>query len=181
MPLDFFTFGSGIVSANPVRFPFAALRALACAAALLFGTVPAWASCPEPRLTPPEQVVLKADTALIVVHATSAHDARQRQQTRVDEAVRFAKGRGIPVVYLVDETPIEHYFMEDRAPDHWVRSQGGELLKVTPRHVPATLSAVTSSCASAMPPTRSSTSGRSARPASTGSPTGWTASIPMAK
>lgn len=136
MPLDFLTFGSGIVSANPVRFPFAALRALACVAALLFGTVPAWASCPEPRLTPPEQVVLKGDTALIVVHATSAHDARYASKRGVDEAVRFAKGRGIPVVYLVDETPIEHYFMEDCAPDHWVRSQGGELsFKVTPRHV----------------------------------------------
>ena len=102
----------------------------------LLSSLTAWASCPPPKLTPPEQVKLKGDAVMIVVHSSSTYDARISTKRGLDEAVRFAKDREIPVIYLVDDTPIEHYFMADCRPDYWVHSQGGEIsFAVTPPHV----------------------------------------------
>jgi hypothetical protein len=73
---------------------------------------------------------------MIVTHATSSHDARFSTKRGVDEAVRFAKFHGIPVVYLQDDSPPQYYFMEDCQPDYWVYSEGGELgFEVAPSHV----------------------------------------------
>jgi len=64
---------------------------------------------------------------MFVVHPTSTHDARFSAKRGIDEAVRFAKGRKIPVIYLQDDTPAQFYFTEDCNPDYWVFSQGGEI------------------------------------------------------
>lgn len=73
---------------------------------------------------------------MIVVHATSTHDARFSTKRGVDEAVRFAKSKRIPVVYLQDDTPEQFYFMEDCNPDYWAFSQGGEIsFDVAPSHL----------------------------------------------
>ncbi len=64
---------------------------------------------------------------MIVTHATSAHDARFSAKRGIDEAVRFAREKRIPVVYLQDDSPLQYYYMEDCTPDHWVASQGGEV------------------------------------------------------
>lgn len=64
---------------------------------------------------------------MIVVHQTSYHDARFSTKRGIDEAVRFAKERKIPLIYLQDETPDEYYFMEDCSPDYWAFSEGGEV------------------------------------------------------
>ena len=73
---------------------------------------------------------------MIVVHQSSTYDARFATKRGVDEAVRFAKSRKIPVIYLQDDTPDEFYFMEDCHPDHWVFSQGGEIsFELTASHV----------------------------------------------
>lgn len=96
----------------------------------------ALAACPPHALTPPDQVRLNSDAVLIVTHATSFHDARLASKRGVDEAVSFAKSKGIPVVYLQDETPQKFYFVEDCQPDYWVHSEGGEFgFPVTPAHV----------------------------------------------
>lgn len=92
----------------------------------LLGTKIAQATCPEHSFTPPEKVRFTADSALIVTHATSQHDARFSTKRGVDEAVRFAREHAIPVVYLQDDSPPQYYFMEDCAPDYWVASEGGE-------------------------------------------------------
>jgi len=63
---------------------------------------------------------------LIVTHASSSYDARFSSKRGVDEAVRFARDRGMPVIFLQDDTPERFYFMEDCAPDYKVYSEGGE-------------------------------------------------------
>ncbi|MEO8487239.1 MAG: hypothetical protein ABI585_12985 [Betaproteobacteria bacterium] len=93
-------------------------------------------SCPPHAFTEPADVRLRGDAVLIVTHATSTYDARLVTKRGVDEAVRFAKSRGIPVVYLQDDSPPEHYFAADCEPDYWVRSQDGEIaFDVPPAHV----------------------------------------------
>jgi len=94
------------------------------------------AACPPHGFTPPAQVKLAGDAVLIVTHATSTYDARLATKRGVDEAVRFAKRRGIPVVYLQDDSAAEYYFADDCEPDYRVRSQDGELgFDVPPAHV----------------------------------------------
>ncbi len=96
---------------------------------LLLALLPglAWATCPPRPFTDPAAVRLGGDAVMIVTHATSTHDARFATKRGVDEAVRFARSRGIPVVYLQDDTPAQFYFMEDCAPDYQVFSAGGEV------------------------------------------------------
>lgn len=94
------------------------------------------AACPPHSFTDPSQVKLPGDSVMIVVHATSTHDARFSTKRGVDEAVRFARERRIPVIYLQDDSPEQFYFMEDCNPDYWVFSQGGEIrFEVPPTHV----------------------------------------------
>lgn len=103
---------------------------------LLLLAPPSWAACRNHGVTPPAQVRIADDSVMIVVHQSSTYDARFATKRGVDEAVRFAKSRKIPVIYLQDDTPDEFYFMEDCHPDHWVFSQGGEIsFELTASHV----------------------------------------------
>lgn len=96
----------------------------------------AGASCANHPFTPPARIALKGDSVLIVTHASAFFDARYASKRGIDEAVEFAKARGIPVVYLHDDGPNQLYFMEDCQPDYWVYSEGGELsFDVRPSHV----------------------------------------------
>lgn len=95
-----------------------------------------WSACRQHELTKPEQVKLNGDSVMIVVHQSATYDARFSTKRGVDEAVKFAKGRKIPVIYLQDETPDEFYFMADCHPDYWVFSAGGEIsFDVAPTHL----------------------------------------------
>lgn len=95
-----------------------------------------WSACRQHDVTKPSDVKIKGDSVMIVVHQSSTYDARFSTKRGVDEAVRFAKDRKIPVIYLQDDTPDEFYFMEDCHPDYWVFSAGGEVsFDVTPSHV----------------------------------------------
>ena len=103
---------------------------------LVLYACPGQAACPPHELTPPARVKLAGNSVMIVVHATSTHDARFSSKRGVDEAVRFAKERRIPVIYLQDDSAEQFYFMEDCAPDYWVFSQGGEVsFEVAPSHL----------------------------------------------
>ncbi|MBE0619381.1 MAG: hypothetical protein IH605_02195 [Burkholderiales bacterium] len=110
-------------------------------AALLFALLatycsPVWSACPPHKLAEPTQVKLRGDSVLIVVHGTSMFDARFSAKRGIDEAVRFAKGKRIPVIYLQDDSPEQFYFMEDCNPDYWVFSAEGEIaFDVPPSHV----------------------------------------------
>lgn len=96
----------------------------------------AQAACPAPRFTAPEAVRLHGDAALLVVHASAAYDARVASKRGIDEAVRFARHRGLPVIYLHDDGPPADYFTADCDPDYTVRSNGGELgFDLTPSHI----------------------------------------------
>ncbi|MCX8017986.1 MAG: hypothetical protein N2690_08840, partial [Rhodocyclaceae bacterium] len=85
---------------------------------LLVFAASAWADCRDHRLTPPEHVRLSGAAVMIVVHQSATYDARYSTKRGIDLAVRFAKQRGIPVIYLQDDTPEEYYFMADCQPDH---------------------------------------------------------------
>ena len=113
-----------------------ALARILVAGALVGWTINGRAACPPHEFTAPEQVKPAGESLLIVTHATSFHDARFSTKRGVDEAVRFARERRIPVIYLQDDSPAEFYFMGDCNPDYWVYSQGGELkFEVTASHV----------------------------------------------
>lgn len=88
---------------------------------------PAAASCHDAPFAPPAGVRLDGDAALIVVHASATYDARLASKYGVDEAVRFARERNIPVVYLQDESPPDKYFASDCRPDYRIYSAGGEI------------------------------------------------------
>lgn len=96
-------------------------------AGLIAASPAALAACPPHAFTDPAHIRIKGDTLMIVTHATATHDARYATKRGVDEAVRFAKGQHIPVIYLQDDTPERFYFMEDCNPDYWAASQGGEV------------------------------------------------------
>jgi hypothetical protein len=110
-------------------------RALAFLLVLLYSGL-GRAVCPPHDFTDPARIRIQGDAVMIVVHATSTHDARYSAKRGVDEAVRFAKSRKIPVIYLQDDTPGQYYYMADCQPDHWVSSQGGEIgFDVPPSHL----------------------------------------------
>jgi hypothetical protein len=88
---------------------------------------PALAGCPRHGFSDPSRMRLGGDTLLIVTHASTNFDARASTKRGLDDAVRFAKERKVPVVYLQDDSPEHLYFMDDCSPDHWVSSQDGEV------------------------------------------------------
>jgi hypothetical protein len=94
---------------------------------ILLGSTHAIAGCPAPKLTPPESVKINSSSVLIITHATAYYDLRYSIKHGVDSAVKWAKEKNIPVVYLVDDSPIQLYEMEDCQPDYWVRSLDGEV------------------------------------------------------
>jgi hypothetical protein len=87
-------------------------------------SLPALAACPSHAFTDPANVRLAGSSVMIVTHASSNDDGRIATKLGVDEAIRFAKERRIPVVYLQDDRPEDAYFMEDCNPDYWVFSTG---------------------------------------------------------
>ena len=106
------------------------------ALALTFFSGMAFASCPEYKITKPENVQLDSDSVLIVTHASANFDSRFSSKRGLDEATTFAKKNGIPIVYLHDDGPNRDYFMDECNPKYWVYSEGGELsFEVTPSHV----------------------------------------------
>lgn len=104
-------------------------RSLLAALALLafFAQSPAQAGCSEPRLSNTDGLVIRAPEVLLVTHPSKAFDPRLSSKRGIDEAVRFAKARGMPVLYLKDESPARDYFVDDCEPSHWLPSQDGEL------------------------------------------------------
>jgi hypothetical protein len=95
-----------------------------------------WAACRNHDIADPADVQLGNDSVMIVVHQSSTYDARYSTKRGIDEAVRYAKRNHVPLVYLMDDTPDEYYFMADCEPDYWVHSQAGEIgFDVTPTHV----------------------------------------------
>ena len=94
------------------------------------------ATCQKPVFVDPAQVNPTSDTILIVTHASGTYDTRLSSKRGVDEAISFAKRKGIPVIYLQDKTPEAEYFMTDCRPDYRVFSQDGELpFEVKASHV----------------------------------------------
>jgi len=85
------------------------------------------AACLQPQFNDPSQVKLTSDAVLLVTHASSTYDTRLSSKRGVDKAVSFAKSKGIPVIYLQDNTPAEKYFTADCSPDYRVFSRDGEL------------------------------------------------------
>jgi hypothetical protein len=99
------------------------------ALALLVASPFAVASCPNPAFTDPSRVGPAGDSVMIVTHPTAKYDGRLASRHGVDEAIRFAKLRRIPLIFLADNgvASAEHYFVSDCSPDYWVYSEDGEV------------------------------------------------------
>lgn len=95
--------------------------------ALIFGAELSFGACAAPKVTHPDSVKINGDSALIITHATAYYDLRYSIKYGVDAAVKWAKEKHIPVIYLIDDSPIQLYEMEDCQPDYWVRSVDGEI------------------------------------------------------
>src|SRR5690349_20756175 len=98
---------------------------------LILAIVPhfAVAACLKPSFTDPSQVNLAGDALMIVTHASSGYDPRLASKPGVEDAIRFARGKRIPLVYLADNNAgsAEHYFTDNCHPDYWVFSAEGEI------------------------------------------------------
>ena len=94
---------------------------------LLLLSQTALAACPRPPFTPPAQVSLNSDAVLLVTHASATYDTRMSSKLGVDRAIRAARQKGIPVVYLEDRTPETQYYTADCSPDYRVFSRDGEV------------------------------------------------------
>ena len=108
-------------------FAFLKRCRLVLALLLSIGAGSSFAACQQPVLTPPEALRISGSGALIVTHASALYDPRYAIKHGLDVAVKWAKEHRIPVVYLVDDSPIQYYEMEDCSPDYWVRSIDGEV------------------------------------------------------
>lgn len=94
------------------------------------------ASCQTRQFTDPANISLNSDSVLIVTHASATYDSRFSSKRGVDEATSFARMKGIPIVYLQDNTAEQDYFMADCHPDYRVFSENGELpFEVKASHV----------------------------------------------
>jgi hypothetical protein len=85
------------------------------------------AACGPYKRSSPAEVRINADAMLVVTHASARYDARLSTKRGVDSAVRFAKSKGLPVLYLEDGSPAEFQLPDDCNPDHWLHSEEGEL------------------------------------------------------
>lgn len=85
------------------------------------------AACGPYKRSSPAEVRINADAMLVVTHASARYDARLSTKRGVDSAVKFAKSKGLPVLYLEDGSPAEFQLPDDCNPDHWLHSEEGEL------------------------------------------------------
>lgn len=112
------------------------LRMLAALLAQCVVASVATAACPPPALSDPTTLDVTHEQVLIVTHASSVFDPRFTTKYGVDSAVRYAKHQGIPIVYLIDDSPLHTYMMEDCSPSHWVQSADGDIVfQIKARHV----------------------------------------------
>lgn len=102
------------------------MKLLVVLALVLFSQA-ALANCQRPPFTSPSQVMLNGDAVMLVTHASATYDTRLASKLGVDRAIRAARQKGIPVVYLEDRTPEEGYFAADCSPDYRVFSRDGEV------------------------------------------------------
>lgn len=93
-------------------------------------------NCPPRPFDAPASVKFKSNAAMIVTHPSVAFDGRMATKVGMDAAVKMAKEKKIPVVYLQDDGPFSEYFFDDCSPDYWVYSAGGEIsFEFTPAHL----------------------------------------------
>ena len=113
------------------------MRDILLAGFLLVIASSAAASCTEYAFTDPGRIPF-GDSLMIVTHPTARYDPRLASKHGVDEALRFARARRIPVVYLADRgnAAASQYFIDDCTPDFWVYSEDGEItFEVRATHV----------------------------------------------
>lgn len=105
------------------------MRVFALAVLLLVCSSVAAASCSQHTFTDPSRVTFTGESLMIVTHPTAKYDPRLASKRGVEEAVRFARSKRIPVVYLADrgDASADQYFIDDCSPDYWAYSEDGEI------------------------------------------------------
>lgn len=87
----------------------------------------AHAYCPPRALASADDIQLEHDAVLIVTHANAKYDARLATKFGGDQATGFARARGIPMVYLLDDAVEANYFTGECTPEYRLYSASGEL------------------------------------------------------
>ncbi|MCM2278731.1 MAG: hypothetical protein NDJ89_11710 [Oligoflexia bacterium] len=95
--------------------------------ALLFSISAKAAPCLKPVFNSPEEVKLTGRSVLIATHPSRAFDGRMASKVGMDAAVKAAKARKIPVIYLQDDGDERDYFFEDCEPDYRLFSRDGDI------------------------------------------------------
>ena len=105
------------------------MRELVLAACLFLVSSLAAASCTQHTFSDPPRVTPASEALMIVTHPTAKYDPRLASKRGVEDALRFARAKRIPVVYLADRgnASADHYFIDDCSPDYWVYSEEGEV------------------------------------------------------
>jgi hypothetical protein len=92
-------------------------------------TQAAAASCPKDTPFDSNSVNIQGDAVMIVTHASSSYDSRLASKRGVEYAIRYARAKNIPLIYLADQQAAspEHFYIDDCKPNHWVHSKDGEI------------------------------------------------------
>jgi hypothetical protein len=102
------------------------LGSLGVLCAFFAGAASQAAPCGPFTFTPPNQVSLKSDAAMIVTHPSTLWDGRFSSKSGMDAAVKYGKKHNMPIIYLEGSDNAETYFFADCEPTYWVQSFGGE-------------------------------------------------------
>jgi hypothetical protein len=110
-----------------VRTLIAKLTGLTFVSLALLAQVAA-ASCPKDTVFD-TSVNIPGDAVMIVTHASSSYDSRLASKRGVEQAIRYARAKNMPLIYLADQQAAspEHFFIDDCRPNHWVYSKDGEI------------------------------------------------------
>lgn len=80
----------------------------------------------RPFFTADEKVILNQKKLLIVTHATSEFDEKNRAKRKTNETIQRFLNQNYNVVYLQGDAYPEKYYYQNCRPDYYVLSYGGE-------------------------------------------------------
>jgi hypothetical protein len=91
------------------------------------------------EFTEPAKLEVNGDKVLIVTHVCSVWDEKCTTKGANDSVIKFAKDNKIPIIYLQHEFDDKAYFCDDKKPNFFAYSSGGEFsFSVKPKSVIST-------------------------------------------
>ncbi len=87
------------------------------------------ASCAKTGFSDAGNVNVQGNAMMIVTHASESYDARLASKRGVEQAIRYARSKRMPLIYLADDGDASpgRFYIDDCHPSHWVYSKDGEI------------------------------------------------------